>query len=128
MILLLDTSTAICNISLVDGSWRSDNQWQADRQLAKGLLKFINDKLQENSKSWSDLSAIGVFVGPGSFTGLRIGLTVANTIADAQNIPIVGGQNSDWQNEVLEKLNLGKNEKIILPLYGAQAHITIPKK
>lgn len=128
MILLLDTSTAVCRLSFVDGSWRSDNHWQADRGLAKGLLKYINDKLLENSKSWSSITGIGVFTGPGSYTGLRIGLAVANTMSDAQNIPIVGARGGNWQNDVLEKLNSGKNEKVILPFYGGEAHITIPKK
>lgn len=128
MILLLDTSTATCKISLVDGDWHSDSQWQADRGLAKGLLKFINDKIIENNKTWASISAIGAFVGPGSFTGLRIGLTVVNTIADAQNVPIVGGQGENWQDEALEKLNAGKNEKIVLPFYGSEAHISVPRK
>lgn len=128
MILLLDTSTPVCKLTFIDGDWRSDNEWQADRTLAKNLLGYLHEKLGENNKTWTDISAIGVFEGPGSFTGLRIGVTVLNTIADAQNIPIVGGRGDDWQNEVLNKLNSGINEKIILPFYGSEARITTPKK
>ena len=128
MILLLDTSSSLCKLTFVDEHLRQNHEWQADRTLAKNLLSFLMEKLIKNGKTWSDISAIGVFEGPGSFTGLRIGLTVLNTIADAQNIPIVGGRGDNWQDEVMTKLQDGKNEKIVLPFYGSDAHITVPKK
>lgn len=128
MIVLIDTSTSVCQLIFVDGNWKQKYDWQADRTLAKKLLGYLNEKLGENNKTWSDISTIGVFEGPGSFTGLRIGLTVMNTIADAQNIPIVGGRGDNWQDEVLEKLSAGKDERIVLPFYGSEAHITTPRK
>lgn len=128
MILLLDTSTPVCKLTLVDGDWRYDDEWQADRQLAKGLLGYLQEQLQKNGKTFDDVSGIGAFAGPGSFTGLRIGLTVLNTIADSENIPIVGSTEDDWQTAVLEALRLGENEKIVLPFYGSDAHITKPRK
>lgn len=128
MILLLDTSTPVCKLSLIDGDARFDTEWQADRTLAKGLLKYITTNLNAHGKAWTDISAIGVYQGPGSFTGLRIGLTVANTIADSQAIPIVGGQGEAWQQDVLAKLQSGKNDQIVLPFYGGEAHITAPRK
>ncbi len=128
MILLLDTSTPVCKLTFVEGDWRYHDEWQADRNLAKGLLKYIDEKLQKNNKKWTDISGIGAFRGPGSFTGLRIGLTVLNTIADAQQIPIVGGLGDTWQEDVLEALTNGKNDKIVLPFYGSEAHITKPRK
>lgn len=128
MILLLDTSTPICKLTLIDGDWRYDDQWQADRTLAKGLLAYIRDQLALHGKTFADVTAIGALRGPGSFTGLRIGLTVLNTIADAENIPIAGGMGEDWQSEVQTKLARGNNEKIVLPFYGGDAHITKPRK
>ncbi|MEI7917789.1 MAG: tRNA (adenosine(37)-N6)-threonylcarbamoyltransferase complex dimerization subunit type 1 TsaB [Candidatus Saccharibacteria bacterium] len=128
MILLLNTSTPTCYLSLVDGDWRQDYEWLAARTLAKGLLGFLKEKLDENGKNWSDISAIGVFEGPGSFTGLRIGITVMNTIADAQAVPIVGGQGDNWQQQVITKLQSGQNDKIVLPFYGSEAKITAAKK
>ena len=128
MILLLDTSTPLCKLSLIEGDVRFDNEWQADRTLAKGLLKYIISNLEAHDKTWSDISAIGVYRGPGSFTGLRIGLTVANTVADSQAIPIVGGQGEQWQEDVLKKLQAGQDDQIVLPLYGSEAHITSPRK
>ena len=128
MIILIDTSTPICKLTFIDGEWRQDNEWQADRTLARDLLKYLHESLTRYDKKWSDITAIGVFEGPGSFTGLRIGITVMNTIADAQNIPIVGGRGDNWQDEVLSKLKNSQNEKIVLPFYGSEANITISKK
>lgn len=128
MILLLDTSTPICKLALIDADMQYIDQWQADRQLAKGLLGYIQEQLQKNGKTFTDITGIGVFEGPGSFTGLRIGLTVLNTIADSENIPIVGAKGDDWQVKASEKLAGGVNEKIVLPFYGSEAHITKPRK
>lgn len=129
MIILLDTSTPECRFGMVgeDGTavW---HRWQANRELARGLLAYIIGTLQEQSSSISDVSGIGVFKGPGSFTGLRIGLTVANTFADGLAIPIVGTSGDDWAEKALKQLQDGKNEKIILPDYGGEAHITKPRK
>jgi tRNA threonylcarbamoyladenosine biosynthesis protein TsaB len=128
VILLLDTSTPVCRLTFIDGDWRYDDQWQADRELAKGLLSYLKSQLDKNNKTWSDISAIGVFKGPGSFTGLRIGLSVLNTIADSEGIPIVGGMGDAWEKEVLDKLSRAENEKIVLPFYGGEANITKPRK
>ena len=124
MIILLDTSTATCFLTVVDNEARQDFEWQAGRTLARGLLKF----LEEKTGDLHDISGIGVMKGPGSFTGLRIGLTVANTLADSLNIPIAGATGEDWQKVALKKLRAGENEKIVMPEYGAAAHITAPRK
>ncbi len=128
MILLLDTSTPVCKLSLIEGDWRYDDQWQADRQLARGLLKYLHDQLEKNGKTFADVTGIGALRGPGSFTGLRIGLTVLNTMADALDIPIVGTEGDTWQESALAKLQQGENEKIVLPLYSSDARITKPRK
>ncbi|HET8884061.1 MAG TPA: tRNA (adenosine(37)-N6)-threonylcarbamoyltransferase complex dimerization subunit type 1 TsaB [Candidatus Saccharimonadales bacterium] len=128
MILLLDTSTPICKVTFIDGDQRYDNQWQADRELAKGLLGYLQAQLQEQHKTFTDISGIGVFQGPGSFTGLRIGLTVLNTIADAQQVPIVGSTGDNWQVAAIARLQAGDNDEMVLPFYGSDAHITTPRK
>lgn len=128
MILLLDTSTPLCRLTLADGDWRYDAEWQADRQLAHGLLRYLSNQLAAQGKTWADITGIGVMQGPGSFTGLRIGLTVMNTLADAQAIPIVGMTGEGWQQMAIEALEHGENQRIVLPQYGSDAHITQPRK
>lgn len=128
MILLLDTSTPVCKLTLRGDDWQYDDEWQADRTLAKGLLGYLQDQLAKNGKVFTDITGIGVFEGPGSFTGLRIGLTVLNTMADSLVVPIVGAKGDDWQTRALNDLQNGKNDKIVLPFYGSEAHITKPRK
>lgn len=128
MILLLDTSTPLCRLILINGDQTYEAEWEAARELANGLLKYIDTQLQLHAKTWNDIEAIGVFRGPGSFTGLRIGLTVLNTIADTQQVPIVGALGEDWRTQVLARIKAGEDDKIILPHYGGDAHITKPRK
>lgn len=128
MILLLDTSTPLCKLTLVDGDWRYEDEWQADRTLAKNLLSYLTEQLEKNGKALSDVTALGAFRGPGSFTGLRIGLTVLNTIADSENLPIVGEDGDDWKEKAITKIASGQNDRIVLPYYGSEAHITKPRK
>jgi len=128
MIVLLDTSTPVCKLSLIDGETRIDDEWESGRTLAKGLLGYLQDNFQKIGKSWDDISGIVAFQGPGSFTGLRIGLTVLNTIADSQKIPIVGTTTERWQALGIERLTAGENDELVMPEYGAEAHITTPRK
>lgn len=128
MILLINTSTPVCEFILVDGTSQFEEVWEADRTLARNLLKRLLGFLESHGRGLSDLSGLGAFEGPGSFTGLRIGLTVLNTIADSEKIPIVGGRGDDWNSEIIDKLRDGQDDKIILPFYGSEARVTSPKK
>lgn len=129
MILLLNTSTPKTELILVeaDGSRRSF-EWDSGRGLSKGLLGFMRNSLAELGADFSGIAGLGVYKGPGSFTGLRIGIAVLNTLADSLEVPIVGVTGGDWIEKSIELLDAGTDEKIILPFYGADAHITKPRK
>jgi len=128
MILLLDTSTPVCKLSFIDGDFRFNDEWESGRTLAKGLLGYLQTHLERHGKTWKDISGIVAYKGPGSFTGLRIGLTVLNTFADSESVPIVGTTGDDWQIIGLTRLEAGENDKLVMPEYGAEAHITTPRK
>jgi tRNA threonylcarbamoyladenosine biosynthesis protein TsaB len=129
MILTLKTDNPDAEIGLYDGtSKRSYFTWRADRQLAKDLLKVIHEQLQNQKIDWPDVSGIVVFQGPGSFTGLRIGITVANAVAYGNGVPVVTTQGDDWLQTGLERLQKGENDQLALPHYGAEANITLQKK
>ncbi len=128
MLVLINSSQPDFRLILVEAGEKHEYIWSAGRDLAKGILAFMTEKLALHHMTLADISALGVFQGPGSFTGLRIGLTVANTLASNLNIPIVSGLGDDWQDQIFRKLNDFKDEKMVLPVYGAEARITKPKK
>jgi len=129
MILLWNSAEMNVKITLVSETGeREDLAWQADRNLARDMLAYIRDLLTERTMSFADITAIGVFRGPGSYTGLRIGLTVLNTFAADRHIPIVGETGESWQDASLSRIAAGDNDKIVLPEYGGDAHITKPRK
>lgn len=128
MILCLDTSTPTCHLTFIEGDWRYDTNWESGRALAKGLLGFIEKELEFQEKSWKDITGLVVYKGPGSFTGLRISVTVCNTLAYANDLPIVGVTGEDWRQVGVSRLEAGDNDKIVLPEYGGEANITTPRK
>lgn len=128
MIILLDTSTPVCKLTVIDGDSRQDYEWEAARELAHGLLGYIEARLGESGKTLNDITGIGGYLGPGSFTGLRIGLTVLNTLADSLGVLIIGATGDDWRQVAEARLGKGENDQILLPYYGADAHITTPRK
>lgn len=128
MILAIDTSTPVCKLDFIENEWRYSDSWEAGRELAKGLLGYLQDQLHAQGKSWEDVSGLVVFRGPGSFTGLRIGSTVFNTLAYARSVPVVGETGEDWLEKGLERLANNENDTIVLPEYGGEANITLPRK
>lgn len=129
MYLALRTDSPQAELYLYDGERQIAREiWQADRRLALELLGHLEQFLAAHNKTFSDLSGLLVFRGPGSFTGLRIGTTVMNTLAYAQSIPIVGTDGSDWLDDGISHLQNEEDEQIVIPEYGAEARITKPKK
>ena len=111
-----------------DGQRLAYTTWAAHRQLAETVHQVIVDVLRENGKDLHDIEAIAVYQGPGSFTGLRIGLTVANAMADGFRLPIVGVEGETWLPQALGRLQAGENDVAVMPEYGAEVHITLPKR
>lgn len=104
------------------------NNWEAHRELSRTLHGKIEAMLTECDKTWQDLDGIVGFAGPGSFTGLRIGLTVANALSYGLGIPVVAANGDDWVMKGIHRLQGGEQDEVALPLYGRAANITLPKK
>jgi tRNA threonylcarbamoyladenosine biosynthesis protein TsaB len=116
-------------IGLFDGETELAYQtWHAHRTLAETIHAKLRDLLAGQEKIWGDVAGIVVFRGPGSFTGLRIGITVANTLAYGLNVPIVGTMGDDWAAQGCRDLREGRNDIQVTPEYGSEAHITQQKK
>lgn len=129
LILLMRTDKPDAELELWEDDTRQDAYtWQAHRELAETVHVKIQDLLAKNYKELEDIQAVGIYKGPGSFTGLRIGLSVANALAYSLSIPIVGTTGDSWQRDAVERLLRHSNEKIVLPKYGAEVHTTLPRK
>lgn len=102
--------------------------WFAHRQLAETLHTTMKELLNSTGRDWQDVDGLVVFQGPGSFTGLRIGFTVANTLASSLDIPIVATRGLRWAESGVERLASGENHRTALPYYGTPVHITPQKK
>ena len=91
IILAMDTSTPRAAIALAchDAPTRVA-PLDPDRRHGRGLIPAIAALLTAEGLTVADLDAIAVGLGPGSYTGLRIGLTAAKTLAYAANKPLVG--------------------------------------
>jgi len=102
--------------------------WQAHRQLSQTIHIKIEDLLRQNSSYLKDLEGIVVFKGTGSFTGLRIGISVANALAYSLKIPIVSSLSDNWIELGIKRIMSNENENVAMPEYGADPHITQAKK
>jgi tRNA threonylcarbamoyladenosine biosynthesis protein TsaB len=101
--------------------------WEAHRILAETLHLKLDELLRTQKLAFSDIQGIVVYEGPGSFTGLRIGLSAANALAYSLKVPIVATTGEDWVQVGITQLRAGKNDNVALPEYGAPVHITKQK-
>ncbi len=130
MLLGVRTDSPVVELYLYSatGELLAESTWAADRQLAHGLLQKLNVFLSEHDATFEKLTGLFALEGPGSFTGLRIGLTVLNTLSYTQSIPVVGERGETWREKAVQRLLAGENDQLIIPFYGADARITQPKK
>ena len=112
--LLIDTCTINLIISIIkDDKILSKIIRQNDGNLSTYFTSYVEDLLKENSLSIDDIDIIFVANGPGSFTGVRIGLTFAKVLAWAKNIKVVPFSS-------LELLASTDTNKINIPILDAR--------
>jgi tRNA threonylcarbamoyladenosine biosynthesis protein TsaB len=129
MILALKSDQPIAELYLMKEQKELDAiKWEAHRQLSDTLIEKTEELLSKHGLETKDLTGLVVFQGPGSFTGLRIGITFFNTLSYTLSIPIVGSVGDDWLNIGTEALNNDQEIKVIMPEYGREARITKPRK
>jgi tRNA threonylcarbamoyladenosine biosynthesis protein TsaB len=89
MILAIETSTKFGGVVLYNrGSVLSVKRFTGGVNASETLLPAISELLAEQTMQLGDLSSIAVTIGPGSFTGLRVGLTAAKTLAYFNQLPV----------------------------------------
>uniref|UniRef100_UPI003217093B tRNA (adenosine(37)-N6)-threonylcarbamoyltransferase complex dimerization subunit type 1 TsaB n=1 Tax=uncultured Draconibacterium sp. TaxID=1573823 RepID=UPI003217093B len=91
IILNIETSTEVCSVSLAENG-KTLFQKESDNGLKHSelLTVFIQDIFKENNFEFNKVDAVSVSKGPGSYTGLRIGVSVAKGMCYGLNIPLIG--------------------------------------
>ena len=90
-LLIIDTSTTACSVALSDGGEIvAEYLVNQGRTLSSRLLDSVDLLLREAGLSADELDGFGVAVGPGSFTGLRVGIATVKGLAMAAGKPVVG--------------------------------------
>jgi tRNA threonylcarbamoyladenosine biosynthesis protein TsaB len=131
MILTVRTDNPQAEVGLYeDATQVAYEVWHAHRELSMTLLQKITALLQSQGKTLEDIGAVIAYAGPGSFTGLRIGLTVVNALAyGLGGLPVVAIAGAEqWIERGLARVQAGAYDQLALPEYGALPHITVQKK
>ena len=96
MILAIDTATRSASLAVYDGAVvRAEYSWDTVDHHTVELMPRLVDLLRHIEVSIDQLTGLGVSIGPGSFTGVRVGVAAAKGIAIARDLPIVGIQTPD---------------------------------
>ncbi len=127
LILAFDTSVAHVAAALLSGDTVLAKRVEA---MAKGqaerLFPLLEEVLAEGGVTWSGLTAIGVGIGPGNFTGIRISVSAARGLALSLNIPAVGvssfeAQAIDTPRPILSLVDARRDQVFVQELTGGAA-------
>lgn len=117
LILAFDTSAAHCAVALLSGD---KHLYHTVEDMTKGqaerLMPLLEESLTISGVTWRDLDAIGVGIGPGNFTGVRISVSAARGIALGLGKPAIG-------ITVFEALAFGTSGQIRVTLDGRRNQI-----
>lgn len=118
-ILTIDTSTMISEVTILENeNIICDFSMNQEKTHSESLVPLIEKALISQNLSMDDIDVIGVSIGPGSFTGLRIGLTVAKTLSQFSRAKLVGISS-------LKALQGGiyQRDRLIVPLIDARGDL-----
>ncbi len=123
-ILFINTSESESEVALiVDSDVLANKAWTAEKNLGSELLPQVLELLESNSLTLDDLTAIAVHPGPGSFTGTRIGVTTANTLAWSRDIPVVASTTPEQSQQLVSKTS-AHFTTIVIPIYDRDPAVT----
>jgi len=93
MLLAIDTSGPLCSVALLDletDKFVFSKSDDLGRGHAEHLMTMLENEMASSAVEWGEITRVAVVVGPGSFTGLRVGIAAARGFALALNVPCTG--------------------------------------
>lgn len=147
-ILCIETGTDICSVALSEnGKLTALRESSGGRDHARCLAVYVDELLRENSIRPQDLSAVAVGKGPGSYTGLRIGVSFAKGMCYALGIPLVAVdsleamaqcaiedhslgifETSDWSTALLCPMTDARRMEVYMEVFDTQGRSVSPVK
>lgn len=134
--LCIDTSGSKTSVGVVNGNKRVFTSDDGFVRASRALMPMIDSALKEAETSVKDVDFISVVIGPGSFTGIRIGITTARALAYALNKPIVSvnscelaaynSRKASGAKKILTALDAG-NGFVFAALYDGETELAAPK-
>ena len=112
-ILAMDTSSNICSVAIIeDGRVVKELHNESKLEHSQTLMPMIDEILRQTGRTLNDINLLACGVGPGSFTGIRVGIATVKAIADSKNIPIVGVNSLEAQTYALKMSRVDDDENI----------------
>ena len=140
-ILQIDTATETCSVSIgLDGKVLGRIDAEEPNLHASKLTVFIDQLLQDVKLGYSDLKAVAVSMGPGSYTGLRIGVSTAKGLCYALDIPLIAVNTLEsifegyTADKTMEDGNLyipmldARRMEVYMAVYSNNAELLVPTK
>ncbi len=120
-ILQIDTATEVCSVSLSEsGNLIDAITAKEPNEHASGLTLFIDKILSRNKISFSDIVAVAVSMGPGSYTGLRIGVSAAKGICYGLNLPLIAVNTLHSMFDGYQLTHAGSSYDLFCPVIDAR--------
>lgn len=114
LLLLIETSTTSCSVALAENETILACKEQNERNIhASSITLFVDEVLKSANKTIQDLSAVAVSMGPGSYTGLRIGVSAAKGLCYALDIPLIAVSTLEAMTSGI----MSRNEELNVDLY-----------
>ncbi len=127
LMLAIRTDNPVSELYLYEsGKKLAEIKWEAHRTLASTILEKIEQLLTLQGETLQGIKRVGIYEGPGSFTGLRIGFSTANALGYSLGVPVVQATGDDW----LQKCADSEVDKFVpaKPRYGQEPHISAQKR
>ena len=120
-IILIETSTALCSVALAeDGVITAYKESSAPKAHASLTAVFIDEILKEKGLTMSDCKAVCVSMGPGSYTGLRVGVSTAKGLCFGSGLPLIAVGTLDTLVAQAQVSGQIGNARYVVPMVDAR--------
>ncbi|MHC8947916.1 tRNA (adenosine(37)-N6)-threonylcarbamoyltransferase complex dimerization subunit type 1 TsaB [Sphingobacterium hungaricum] len=120
-ILIIETATPVCSVALSKNHTVLDYIDSAEPNMhANQLTLYVEELLSRNNLVASELHAVAVSLGPGSYTGLRIGVSTAKGLCYALDIPVIGIHTLDAMADWFANYHSQSENTVLVPMIDAR--------